>query len=218
MIESEEFKLMKMNLGIHCKKYEIREWTKKFHKMLKKLIKKSKPIFQLNVTKIREKNDNLKYCIIDFECTEPKFLGLLLRNNLYQIYIVKPEYQLCFYEAVLNVLYKLKDFYLFSWGDWERRVILSMRSKLEDIKKAKNLHFIDELSLFNLQERNYESLEAALISIGRKPAKELFFRDARFIDHAYYEGYLEPILEHNSNCLISALIMLKYRWLKKNLV
>ncbi len=218
MIESEEFKLMKMNLEIHCKKFEIREWTKKFHKMLKKLIKKTKPIIQLNVTKIREKNNNLKHCIIDFECTEPKILGLLLRNKLYQIYLIKPEYQLYFHEAVLSVLFKLKDFYFFSWGNWERRVILSMRSKLKDIKNTKNLHFIDDLNLFNLQERNYESLEAALFSIGRKPPKELFFRDARFIDHAYNEGYLEPILEHNSNCLISALIMLKYRWLKKNLV
>jgi len=62
-----------------------------------------------------------KYVIIDLEGDPPKFFGLVVSNQVYQIFVTKAKYLLKLYETIWKILNKLVDFYLFTFSNHEAR-------------------------------------------------------------------------------------------------
>lgn len=69
-----------------------------------------------------------------------------------------------------------------------------------------------------MQIRDGEGLIPALYSINQKSYDDPLLRDNKSVDLHYKEGHFELILEHNVSCLLSTLKIVKFRYLKLNLI
>lgn len=101
-----------------------------------------------------------KYAIIDLEGDPPKFFGLVVSNQVFQIFVTKTKYLLDLYETVWKILNLLIDFYLFTFSNHESRFfkkILPFK-----LKEANDKTFFQVLKIVNVQKRNFEGLVPAL--------------------------------------------------------
>ena len=72
---------------------------------------------------LKERFPPYKYAIIDLEGDAPKLFGLVISNQVYQIFVTDENYLLNLYEVVWKILNELIDFYLFTFSNYETRFL-----------------------------------------------------------------------------------------------
>ena len=217
MNDLEAYHLFNINKDIYSSPIEFENIIQQLESLIKE-IKMYSIIHVRRVTIVREL-DLLKYSIIDFECYEPKFIGILLFNWIYQFYIIDERYIREFYKFVLKLLKILKNFYLFSFSDNEKRIINTIIKNEGKANSQKDeLRFIDSLKMINLQEDKYESLAAAVNKIGYSIDPEPLLRNSKDINLHYKYKHYDLILMHNLSCLIEEMKILYKRFFMLNLI
>ncbi|TFG21947.1 MAG: hypothetical protein EU529_12050 [Promethearchaeota archaeon] len=216
MNDLEEYHLFNINKEIFCDTLEFEIIIQKFENLIKEI--KLYSIIHVKRTIIVRNLDLLKYSIIDFECNEPKFIGILLFNWIYQFYIKDERYNQDFYEFIIKLLQIIKNFYLFCFSDKEKRIINYIKYLAKEGLQNDNIKFIDSLVMVNLQENKYESLSAAVNKIGSIVDPEPLLRNSKDIDLHYKYGHYDLILNHNLSCLKEEMKILYKRFFKLNLI
>jgi hypothetical protein len=157
-----------------------------------------------------------KYAIIDLEGEPPKFFGLLVSNQVYQLFVTKTKYLLDLYETVWQILNKLIDFYLFSFSNYEARFfkkILPFK-----LKEVNDKTFFQVLKIVNVQKRTFEGLVPALYSLNERSYHDPLLRNSKNIEVHFKNRDYYLIMEHNKSCLLSTLKIVQKRYLKFHLI
>ena len=157
-----------------------------------------------------------KYVIIDLEGDPPKFFGLVVSNQVYQIFVTKAKYLLKLYETIWKILNKLVDFYLFTFSNHEARFF--KRILPFKLKGVNDKTFFQMLKIVNVQKKDFEGLVPALYSINERSYRDPLLRDSKNIALHFKNGDYYLILEHNKSCLLSALKIVQKRYLKLHLL
>ena len=165
---------------------------------------------------LRGKFPAYKYAIIDLEGSPPKFFGLVISNQVYQLFVTKAKYLLDLYETIWKILNKLIDFYLFAFSNHEARFfkkILPYKLKEENDKT-----FFQVLKIINVQKRDFEGLVPALYSLDERSYRDPLLRNSKNIELHFKNGDYYLIMEHNKSCLLSTLKIVQKRYLKLHLL
>lgn len=217
MSKSKEFLLFNLNRDIKCSHYEVKRILNQIKKFIKNTIKFSN--IKIKNIVFTKKIDPLRYIVVDVECNYPKIIGIAVFNRIYQFYILNENFQFEFYKTIIKLLDILKNFYIFSFSDNEKKFIFSiLKNELSSDLKTEELKFIDNLKILNLQVANYESLITALYKIKEKVGPEQLLRNSKDIDFHYALGHIDLILEHNISCLLEAIKILYKRFFSMHLI
>lgn len=163
---------------------------------------------------------NLKGAVIDFEGHSIFLVGIMITDKILTFYIKNYTHIERFYLLILKVMKVLKEIFLFSFSDNEKKGLLKIYTYLEtqgyDLSEYE---FIKKLTIVNLQVNKYEALTEALYSI--IPADnhivstgDTLFRNLKLIPKLFSAEKLKILIEHNRNCLTNETIILLKRWLK----
>lgn len=168
---------------------------------------------------------NLRAVILDFEGKPPFLLGLMIADRIFVFYINSRDNENKFYLCVLKILKLLKKVVFFSFSNYEENSIANIFNKLKgenfNLSKYKD---VKSTRIYNVQERPFESLVAALIKIGFKSSNDPLARNLGLIEYLYglYEKqgfiddiYINLIIEHNKFCLLNTVLILVRRFLKR---
>lgn len=153
-----------------------------------------------------------KYAIIDLEGDPPKFFGLVVSNQVYQVFVTKAKYLLNLYKTIWKILNKLIDFYLFTFSNHEVRFF--KRILPFKLKEVNDKTFFHVLKTINVQKKNFEGLVPALYSINERSYHDPLLRNSKNIELHFKNGDYYLILEHNKSCLLSTLKIVQKRYLK----
>ena len=165
---------------------------------------------------IKGKFPPYKYAIIDLEGDPPKFFGLVLSNQVYQLFVTKTKYLLDLYESVWQILNKLIDFYLFTFSNHEARFFKKiLHFKLKEVNDKT---FFQVLKIVNVQKRDFEGLVPALYSLDEHSYHDPLLRNSKNIELHFKNGDYYLIMEHNKSCLLSTLKLVQKRYLKFHLI
>ncbi|NVM35843.1 MAG: hypothetical protein HWN81_09620 [Candidatus Lokiarchaeota archaeon] len=159
----------------------------------------------------------LKYAIIDFEGDPTTLVGITIANQIFQLYVKDLLHQAEFFNLILELLFILRDFYLFSFSNYEQRVIQGILESLGVFSSEKYL-FVRNLKIINLQKFSFEALIPALYSINKDVYNDPLLRDSKKVNLHFKQGHYDLILDHNRSCLLSILKIVKYRYLKEVLI
>jgi hypothetical protein len=157
-----------------------------------------------------------KYAIVDLEGDPPKFFGLVVSNQVYQVFVTKIEHLIALYETIWQILNKLINFYLFTFSNLEARFfkkILPFK-----LKEAGDKSFFQVLKIVNVQKRDFEGLVPALYSLNERAYHDPLLRDSKQIELHFKNGDYYLIMEHNKSCLLSTLKIVQKRYLKFHLI
>ncbi len=157
-----------------------------------------------------------KYAIIDLEGDPPKFFGLVVSNQVYQIFVTKIKYLIDLYETVWKILNLLIDFYLFTFSNHEARFfkkILPFK-----LKEVNDNTFFQVLKIVNVQKKSFEGLVPALYSLDERSYHDPLLRNSKNIELHFKNGDYYLIMEHNKSYLLSTLKIVQKRYLKFHLI
>ena len=157
-----------------------------------------------------------KYAIIDLEGDPPKFFGLVVSNQVYQLFLTKTKYLLDLYETIWKILNKLIDFYLFTFSNHEARFfkkILPFK-----LKEVNDKTFFQVLKIVNVQKSDFEGLVPALYSLDERSYHDPLLRNSKNVELHFKNGDYYLIMEHNKSCLLSTLKIVQKRYLKFHLI
>jgi len=112
----------------------------------------------------------------------------------------------------------VRNFYIISFSGWEARFISILKHRLLEIHSSKVLDFLDSLQIIDIQQKYFESMTAGLFSINEEVLPDPVVRISDNIDILFEMGYMDLIIEHNDNCLLSTLKLLHKRFFKLNLL
>ena len=157
-----------------------------------------------------------KYAIIDLEGDPPKFFGLVLSNQVYQVFVTKTKHLIELYETVWKILNELIDFYLFTFSNHEARFF--KRILPFKLKEVNDKTFFRVLKIVNVQKRDFEGLVPALYSLSERSYHDPLLRDSKNIELHFKNGDYYLIMEHNKSCLLSTLKIVQKRYLKLHLI
>ena len=157
-----------------------------------------------------------KYAIIDLEGDPPKFFGLVVSNQVYQIFVTKTIYLIDLYETIWKILNLLIDFYLFTFSNHENRFF--KRILPFKLKEGNNKSFFQVLKIVNVQKRDFEGLVPALYSLNERSYHDPLLRNSKNIELHFKNGDYYLIMEHNKSCLLSTLKIVQKRYLKFHLL
>jgi len=165
---------------------------------------------------LKERFPPYKYAIIDLEGDAPKLFGLVISNQVYQIFVTDENYLLNLYEVVWKILNELIDFYLFTFSNYETRFLKEILPF--KLKEARDKTFFQFLKIVNIQRRDFEGLVPALYSLNESFYRDPLLRDSKKIELHFKKKNYHLILEHNKSCLLSTLKIVRKRYLKLNLI
>lgn len=155
----------------------------------------------------------------------PFLLGIMVQDALFFFYIISHEYEDIFFIEVLKIYKILKDLHIFSFSNYEQDVLNKILQK--SIKNGKNDskdNTVSNIKIYNIQERNYESMFEALVHLGFQTSEDILSRKGELIEYLFdlYEEnnllddiYINIIIEHNKICLLNSALIFVYRYLKK---
>ena len=166
--------------------------------------------------KLKEKLPPYKYAIIDLEGDAPKLFGLVISNQMYQIFVTDENYLLNLYKVIWKILNELIDFYLFTFSNYETRFLKEILPF--KLKEAGDKTFFQLLKIVNVQKRDFEGLIPALYSLNESSYRDPLLRDSKKIELHFKKKNYYLILEHNKSCLLSTLKIVRKRYLKLNLI
>ena len=126
------------------------------------------------------------------------------------------QYEL--YQVIFEVLKTVKEFYIFTFSNWESNFISVLKHELKSVYTPNKLEFLEKLYIINNQESYYESLTAGLFSVGESVVSDPVLRISDNIDLLYEMGYYTLIIKHNTSCLLSTLTLLKRRFFQFHLL
>lgn len=157
----------------------------------------------------------LNLAVLRFECDPPKVLGVVLGNQLYQIYITSGELTEKFNRIVIRLLSYFKETYLFCFGNQTRRFITQILPfKVKALHLQPTIESLYDLKIINIQLQNDEGFIPALFSIGARPYNEIPLKDNHNINLCFNQGQIDTILEQNMCYVLSILKLVKTRYLK----
>lgn len=165
---------------------------------------------------LKERFPPYKYAIIDLEGDAPKLFGLVLSNQIYQIFVTDETHLLDLYEVIWKILNELINFYLFTFSNYEARFF--KRILPYKLKEAENKTLLQTLKIVNVQKRDFEGLVPALYSLDESSYHDPLLRDSKKIELHFKKKNYFLILEHNKSCLLSTLKIVRKRYLKLNLI
>ena len=209
-VKSEQMLRLQMNLDIFCTKDFLLNAIERLDELFRDL--KVKPYIYCHKKTITHNLAPMKFIIMDLEGYFPKFCGLLIDTTLFQFYIKEERYQDDFYTVIFQVLTIVKNFYIFTFSNWESYFISVLKNELKSQNSPKELQFLEELSLINIQNSYYESLTAGMFSLGEKVVSDPVLRMSDNIDLLFDMGYYTLIIQHNTSCVLSTLTLLKRRF------
>jgi len=212
----DERKLRKlwMNFSLQCDLKEIKKAVASIDSIVSSA-KEGKKV-KTRQFELKEKFLPYKYAIIDLEGDAPKLFGLVVSNQVYQIFVTNENYLLNLYEVIWKILTELIDFYLFTFSSYESRFfkkILPFK-----LKEARDKTFFQALQIVNIQKRDFEGLVPALYSLEESVYHDPLLRDSKKIELHFKKKNYHLILEHNKSCLLSTLKIVRKRYLKLNLI
>lgn len=218
MEKSVEFIKLMMNFDLFSNKIEIPH-TLSFLDQKVDEFKNSDIIFYRKEI-FSNKISTLQFTILDFECNPPKMAGIYIGNRIYQFYIKNQGYLSRFFDLVLEILFLLKEFYLFCFSNHEFHVINEVMEFFNSRSEKDTLpiSFVRKLKLVNVQKFNFEGLIPALYSIDKEVYDDPLLRDSKKVNLHFKKGHYDLILDHNKSCLMSILTLVKSRYLKETLV
>ncbi len=199
-----------MNFGLRSDQKEIKYLINAINEVV--LRAKEGDTVKTRQFELKGKFPPYKYAIIDLEGDPPKFFGLVVSNQVYQIFVTKTKYLLDFYETVWKILNLLINFYLFTFSNHEARFfkkILPFK-----LKEANDKLFFQVLKIVNVQKRNFEGLVPALYSLNERSYHDPLLRNSKNIELHFKNGDYYLIMEHNKSCLLSTLKIVQKRYLK----
>jgi len=214
--KSEQMLRLQMNLDIFCTKDIILDIIDELDDLFQEL--KNYPDIYYHKKTIVHNLEPMKFVIMDLEGYFPKLCGLLIGNTIFQFYIKEERYQYEFYKVIFEVLKRVKEFYIFTFSNWESYFISVLKNELKSAIPLKELCFLEHLSLINIQNSYYESLTAGLFSLGEEVVSDPVLRISDNIDLLFDMGYSTLIIKHNTSCLKSTLKLLKRRFFQLNLI
>ncbi len=176
-VKSEQMQRLQMNLNIFCTKDMLLSAIDMLDELFHGL--KEKPYIYCHKMPITHNLDPMKFIIMDLEGYFPKFCGLLIDTTIFQFYIKEEQYQEELYNIIFQVLKIVKQFYIFTFSNWESYFISVLKNELKSLYSPKELQFLEELSLINIQNSYYESLTAGLFSLGEKVVSDPVRYDLR---------------------------------------
>ncbi len=206
-----------MNLDIYCKPTVINDVLDK----LDALVAISKGCPHIFSCKKQIENGSIKpmrYAIMDLEGYFPKLLGVLISDFIFQFYIKDATHQGELFEFFLDVLWVIKDLYIFSFSQWETRFINILGHRLLASHEPSELEFLGNLTIIDSQDNYYESLTSTMFSLNEQVSPDPILRVSRNVDPLFRLGYFDLIIGHNDNCLISTQTLLRKRFFKVNLL
>ena len=157
-----------------------------------------------------------KYAIIDLEGDPPKFFGLVVSNQVYQVFVTKTKHLIELYETIWKILKKLIDFYLFTFSNHEARFF--KRILPFKLKEVNDKAFFRVLKIVNVQKRDFEGIVPGLYSLSERSYHDSLLRDSKNIEIHFKNGDYYLIMEHNKSCLLSTLKIVQKRYLKLHLL
>jgi len=165
---------------------------------------------------LKQKVQPQKWAIVDLEGVPPKFIGFVISNQVYQIFITNEKYLGEFYKVIWRILNELIEFYLFTFSNHETRFL--KRILPFKIEEPRDLSIFQALKIINVQERDFEGLVPALYSLDQKPYKDTLLRNSKNVEYHFKNGDFYLIMEHNKSCLLSTLKIVQKRYLKLHLI
>ncbi len=205
---------LKMNFGLRCNQKEINAIVSDVDKIVSRA--KEDDTVKTRQFELKGKFPPYKYAVIDLEGDPPKFFGLVVSNQVYQIFVTKTKYLIDLYETVWKILNKLIDFYLFTFSNHEARFfkkILPFK-----LKEVNDKPFFQLLKIVNVQKRDFEGLIPALYSLDERSYHDPLLRNSKNIELHFKNGDYYLIMEHNKSCLLSTLKIVQKRYLKLHLI
>ena len=203
-----------MNFGLRCNQKEINAIVSDVDKIVSRA--KEDDTVKTRQFELKGKFPPYKYAIIDLEGEPPKFFGLVISNQVYQIFVTKTKYLLDLYDTVWKILNKLIDFYLFTFSNHEARFF--KRILPFKLKEGKDKSFFQVLKIVNVQKRDYEGIVPALYSLNEASYYDPLLRNSKNIELHFKNGDYYLIMEHNKSCLLSTLKIVQKRYLKLHLI
>lgn len=203
-----------MNFSLQCEQKEI----KKTVASIDSIISGAKEGNKVKTRRfaLKGKFPPYRYAIIDLEGDAPKFFGLVLSNQIYQIFVTDESYLLDLYQVIWKILNELIDYYLFTFSNYETRFFKEiMPFKLKEVRDKT---IFQTLRIVNVQKRDFEGLVPALYSLDESSYHDPLLRDSKKIDLHFKKKNYFLILEHNKSCLLSTLKIVRKRYLKLNLI
>ncbi len=210
----QDYGALRLNLGLRCEQKEIKAVLNSINKIVSRA--KEGDAVKTRRFELKGKFPPYKYAIIDLEGDLPKFIGLVISNQVFQIFVTKTKHLLEFYETVWKILNALIDFYLFTFSNYESRFfkrILPFKLKDSDDKAIFKV-----LKIVNVQDRDYEGIVPALYSLNEKSYRDPLLRNSKNIELHFKNGDYYLIMEHNKSCLLSTLKIVQKRYLKQHLL
>lgn len=208
------FEAFRMNFGFKSSPKEIRMVVRTIDAAVSNEKKGDK--IRVRHFELRGRFPPYKYAIVDLEGDPPKFFGLVISNQVYQLFVT----ELCFLEDLYRILWKilniLIDFYLFTFSNHETRFF--KRILPYKLEQGSGESPFQVLKIVNVQVRSYEGLVPALYSLSEKSYHDPLLRDSKNIELHFKKGDYFLILEHNKSCLLSTLKIVQKRYLKQTLI
>lgn len=204
------YRRLGMNFGLRSDQKEIKHLITAINEVVLRV--KEGDTVKTRQFELKGKFPPYKYAIIDLEGDPPKFFGLVVSNQVYQIFVTKTKYLLDLYETVWKILNLLIDFYLFTFSNHEARFfkkILPFK-----LKETNDKTFFQVLKIVNVQKRNFEGLVPALYSLNERSYHDPLLRNSKNIELHFKNGDYYLIMEHNKSCLLSTLKIVQKRYLK----
>lgn len=209
-----DFNKMRLNLEIFTNIEDLREKTNSLNALINQ--EKNRNNIFCRKIKVSERAFLMNFVIIDMECDPPKFFGILLFNQIFQIYVKTSENLSQLYTLILKILELLRNYYMFSFSNYEWRFINQILPyKVNSDSDAK---FIETLKIVNIQKTRSEGLVSALYSLDECSYHDPLLRDSKKVELHFKRGNYYHILEHNKSCLLSTLKIVQKRYLKLNLI
>lgn len=157
-----------------------------------------------------------KYAIVDLEGDPPKFFGLVISNQVYQLFVTEIQFLEDLYNTIWKILNELIGFYLFTFSNHETRFFRRILPFKLELGNGESLFQV--LKIVNVQEKSFEGLVPALYRLGEKSYHDPLLRDSKRIELHFKKGDYYLILEHNKSCLLSTLKIVQKRYLKLHLI
>ena len=205
---------LRLNFGLQCDQKELNAIVNAINAVVSRV--KEREAVKTRQFELKGKFPPYKYAVIDLEGDPPKFFGLVVSNQVYQIFVTKTKHLLDLYEIIWKILNLLIDFYLFAFSNHESRFF--KRILPFKVKEGKDKTIFQVLKIVNVQKRDFEGLVPALYSLNESSYYDPLLRNSKDIELHFKNGDYYLIMEHNKSCLLSTLKIVQKRYLKLHLL
>ena len=205
---------LRLNLGLRCDPKIIKAVVNAVNDIVSRV--KEGDAVKTRRFELKGRFPPYKYVIIDLEGDPPRFIGLVISNQVFQIFVTKTKKLLELYDTIWKILNVLIEFYLFTFSNYESRFF--KRILPFKLKEANDKAIFKVLKIVNIQNRDFEGLVPALYSLNERSYRDPLLRNSRNVELHFKNGDYYLIMEHNKSCLLSTLKIVQKRYLKQHLL